>query len=38
MLFFFPLLTGSDLDMMVELSQPSWTLNWKAHVEDGGQK
>ena len=33
-----PLLVGSKVDMMVEVSQPSWTLDWKFFIEDGGQK
>lgn len=33
-LLLIPLLAGSNVDMMVEVSQPFWTLDWKFCVED----
>ena len=32
------LLTDSNTGMMMGLSQPPWTLNWKPHVKDSGQR
>lgn len=37
-LLLIPLLDGFNVDVMVEVSQPSWTLDWKFCVEDGGQR
>lgn len=37
-LLLIPLLDGFNVDMMVKVSQPSWTLDWKFCVEYGGQR